>query len=258
MKIERGEDEAVYIERVDDGHRCEEVTPETSCASLCTSHSRYESSGSDDKNESEDNEAGGNGPRLEETPRMTRFLSSSSTSHFQDSSTERDSREEPDRESAASSERSGTWPLAGLKLSGRLKGRMRDRRKSLGSMIPVPAIIGVKPNTKTFFPAHFNSTSITEDGNKNKFNKNNTSLDETSTSAAYARFITRLPPSPIKDQGRANRPRSHTRNKSAQVLGLKDEIVDGMSGRGLGINRVDTKVDESNRIVAALDRMGLM
>ncbi len=257
MKNESGEDEGVYIERVDDGHRCEEVTPETSCASLCTSHSRYESSGSDDKIESEDNEAGGNGPRVYETPGMTRFLSSS-TSHFQDSSTERDSREEPDRESAASSERSGTWPLAGLKLSGRMKGRMRHKRKSLGSMIPVPAIIGVKPNTKTFFPAHFNSTIITEDGNKNRFNKNNNTLDETSTSAAYARFITRLPPSPIKDHGRANRPRSHTRNKSAQVLGLKDEIVEGMSGRGLGINRVDTKVDESSRIVAALDRMGLM
>jgi len=133
------------------------------------------------------------------------------------------------------SDPSGTWPTAGTKPGGRFRYGRRNRRKSLSSLKPMHSI----PSIKNLLPIRSTPDINADDNDRRRNETHKQTLDEKS---AYARFITRLPPGPFKDQGRANRPRSHTRNKSAQVLGLEDPVVEEISrevavlnGLGLGV-----------------------
>lgn len=127
----------------------------------------------------------------------------------------------------------GTWPST----AKHPESRTRHRRKSLSSVLPVRS----KPSMKSLVPT-FSRTSKESQRSDNSVDHRDQVLDEdTATPRPQARFVTQLPPKPFRDRGKGNRPRAHTRNKSAQVLGLEDPVVEEMGRErailsGLGIS----------------------
>ena len=73
--------------------------------------------------------------------------------------------------------------------------------------------------------------------------------------------MTRLP-EPISHHGRANKPRAHLKNKSAQILGLEDEYIErlggGVQGLGLVVHPAAASGDEGTKMVAALEKVGVI
>lgn len=130
----------------------------------------------------------------------------------------------------------GTWPASGPKAPETNSSRRKEkshRRNSLSSIIPMSS----KNSMRNLVPA----LSRTSKDSPRSDVPEKTDNEATPRPNVHARFATQLPPNQFKDRGKANRPRLHTRNKSAQVLGVEDPVVEGISRElailsGLGIS----------------------